>query len=980
LHVGITLSFLFLPGFSQSSPLSIDLYENIIKADSIRIKGDFNNSISLYMKCLELLKHKKDKQIEFLCLKKLSLLYWNIGKIDAALEYSQLALAHANDINSTPDIKEASIIIDIIHYYNDGKYFRDKSEYEKSIDCFNKAIALSININSLEHELKCLRQLSIVFLNKNDVAEFYRLNIRSLDLSLKVRNEKDEGQCHNNIGLYFFKINNLSFSIEHFEKALTIAEKYHNNSSISDSLNNLSLVYTDMGVFDKAVDLLSRVLSLDKKLNDEDKFSMDLNNIGIVYRRKALVSEKKEDYKTALDYFNQALHLSREREQKQIELKSLNNIGSIYSQLNNYSGGLKYFNEALKIAEYLKDDEARSILFNNIGIINNNLGNYQLSTEYFLKAIDLAINNSGKQNLWELYLELGNTQKKQKRFGAAVKSYQTSISIIEDIRSSIVTEELRATYFGSDKRLDAYKNLVELLVEMDEIQPSPKTKNLIFSYLEKAKARSFLDSLEISNALQDRNSIDAGLINGEKQDLLEMSVLYRNLLMPDLSEENRTKIKQQLLVLEDRLEAIRREMRKTNPNLADWKYPPSLTLDEIQQKILNDRTLIVAYMVGKEKSFAFAITKRKIAIYPITPKAGLREKIESYMRIISDKNSSDFNSGYGLFAELIQPALINGIDRIIIVPDDVLYHLPFEALSTAPQSREWMIKNFSIDYIPSMASYKTIKDRRIRNKTSRSRDLLAVGDPNYGDEEAAVRLEKAIKDLYPNSAISLSRLDDSSRELKAIVGLFDKEKTTTLLGNQAKEGAFKKFPLKDYRILHFAAHSLIDDQKPMRSAVVLSMESEDAEDGFLQMREIYETPIHADLVVLSSCQTGLGRFVRGEGIEGMNRAFFTAGASAVLMTLWSINDQAGVPFMERFYRRLRSSETIEQAIQTAKKEMINSPYYSHPFYWAGYIISGETDRAIFNRSGKKTMVFITIGLTLLVFWGVRIARRRRGRI
>ncbi len=136
------------------------------------------------------------------------------------------------------------------------------------------------------------------------------------------------------------------------------------------------------------------------------------------------------------------------------------------------------------------------------------------------------------------------------------------------------------------------------------------------------------------------------------------------------------------------------------------------------------------------------------------------------------------------------------------------------------------------------------------------------------------------------------------------------------------------------------------------------------------MREIYNLKLNSDLITLSSCQTGLGEFIKGEGIEGINRAFFYAGTSSVLMSLWAVNDQASYQLMERFYFHLRSSESIMNALRKAKLEMIDSNALSHPYYWAGFIVSGQADEIIFRRSINKWLFF---GISILLVAGAILA-------
>ena len=169
------------------------------------------------------------------------------------------------------------------------------------------------------------------------------------------------------------------------------------------------------------------------------------------------------------------------------------------------------------------------------------------------------------------------------------------------------------------------------------------------------------------------------------------------------------------------------------------------------------------------------------------------------------------------------------------------------------------------------------------------------------------------------------------------------------MGGEATEDKLKSLPLADYRILHFATHGLIDDANPARSSILLTVDRDPAEDGLLQMREIFNLILRADLVTLSGCRTGLGQFIRGEGIDNLSRAIFYAGASSVLMSLWAVDDEASSHLMSRFYVHLRSARSIEDALRRAQLEMIRSRKASHPYYWAGFIVTGTADQILYPR-------------------------------
>jgi len=204
-----------------------------------------------------------------------------------------------------------------------------------------------------------------------------------------------------------------------------------------------------------------------------------------------------------------------------------------------------------------------------------------------------------------------------------------------------------------------------------------------------------------------------------------------------------------------------------------------------------------------------------------------------------------------------------------------------------------------------------------------------------------------MREMYLEQDFKFSPLPFSKMEVVSISRIFPKKKMDVYLGSRAKEEVIKTLDLKDYQIVHFACHSLLDEQVPSRSSLVLALDDDPTEDGFLQVREMYNLRLSAELVILSACQTGKGRIESGEGILGLPRIFFYMGAKSVLSTLWEINDRSTSIFMRQFYWNLERGKTKSEALRQAKEEMIRSRY-SHPYHWAAFILNGEFETKINN--------------------------------
>jgi CHAT domain-containing protein len=191
--------------------------------------------------------------------------------------------------------------------------------------------------------------------------------------------------------------------------------------------------------------------------------------------------------------------------------------------------------------------------------------------------------------------------------------------------------------------------------------------------------------------------------------------------------------------------------------------------------------------------------------------------------------------------------------------------------------------------------------------------------------------------------MSLEPLPYTREEIKGIRALYPRKASKVYVGPAATEASFKRENLDHFNCLHFATHGLIDEEVPARSGVVFSLVDEKEEDGVLQMNEIFNLNLNADLVVLSACQSGLGKVVRGEGIIGLTRAFMYAGADSVVVSLWNVRDSSTAAFMKSFYKHLRAGKGKAEALRHAKLDMIRSDIrmYRFPYFWAPFVLIGN---------------------------------------
>ncbi len=908
---------------------------------------------------MDLARKIDDKEEEIKCLISLGLLYWNIGELEESSEKYKKALSIAKKFNLKNKLEHCCTVLEIYRLYKEGKKFYNSGEHQKSIDSFKQAIDFAREIGSKEHEVKCLRQLSIAYFELDHLKEFFSLNKEALTIAQNLSLKKEEGNSLMHIGIFYEKLDNYSKALSIYEDALTIAKAIKNKVNESACLTNIGSIYAKIGNHDKALGYLTEALTIDKELGDSVYISIDLNKIGETFWTKGVISGKKGDLLKALRYFKDCLNLTRKtmHNEKEVfdlmqnEVYALNNIGSVHIELKNYHGALEYFESSYERAEEIQDIEGMGMLQNNMGIARYNLGCYEEAIKSYKEAIELANKISDRQVLWEAHFGLGQCYEKKNIFSQAVRNYKRAISVINHIRSQIFLDAYKAG-FVRDK-LKVYEFLINLLYRLNIHDPSNIQAKEMFQVVERAKSRAFLEGLGESK-IDIRKSLSTELKKRENELSGRISLIIQELSRPNLSKKRRKELLDKLRQEEDEYISLISRIRVEVPEFATLVSASPCGVDQVQEN-LDGKTALIEYFLGENESYMFFITRNEFGVYGLPSRSKIEKSIKAYLKILSGAPKGEFKGTLAarrIYRELLFPAEGNipeSVENLIIVPDGILYSLPFETLIPNTQDRsskdDYLVANYKISYVPSFSALLFLSENKVKNESPKS--LMAFGNPSYmlkdssNGKKSKTHVE-ILRELYLDQGFDFSPLPYTEREVLEISSYFPDDRKDIYLKDEAREEIFKEAPLQDYQIIHFACHGFLAEEFPFRSALVLALDDDPQEDGFLQVRELYNLRLKADLVVLSACQTGKGKLERGEGILGLPRVFFYAGAKSVILTLWRINDESTATFMNLLYLYLSKGNDKAQALRLAKLEMINSKF-SHPFYWAAFVLNGDSN-------------------------------------
>ena len=901
----------------------------------------------------------QDEDRQLTCLVNLGILFWNLGQLKDSAGFYNEALFFADRLGLNYLQDKCRGALKIYETYINGKALRLAGRYKESIAQFEIAIELARRIKSPEHELKCLRQLSLNYFNTEQLEDYFVLNQKALELSISINHKQEEGRCLNQIGIYYWRLNKYSRAIYYYERALAIALIFDKNEKDrSDYLNNMGIVYRDLGNYDRALLYLKEALEIDNRLGDDNSISADLNNIGAVFRSRGELHGDQNDFKRSLDYYKKSFEISKRKENIGLEIENLNNIGLAYSAIDDFVSSLKYFELAQDKAHTINDIyELGNICINKANVYLR-LGNYKKSKEYFQKGLELSVRSGKNDALWEAYFGLGQCLEIEQQYASALACYKKAANNIDLIRSQLSLDDHKAG-FARDK-MKVHESLVRLLFMLKTKGPTSRYDNEIFQVVEKAKARAFLEGL-----LEMDNSSQESLPPEFKKEQAEISRRISNtisgLTKSKITDYQRKVLLERLENEENAYMSLLNKMKLGKQTRSSLPFFESISIEKVQNQLLDRKTAIIEFFLGEKESFVFLITKEDFILKSLPSRAHIENSLKAYLKAVSTYPNGKFQGElaaerlYNDFLCFIEKTVSPVVEHLIIVPDGVLYYLPFETLIPRAKARhpkhQYLIELYGISYAPSASSLVLLVNKKTDARAPKT--LLAVGNPNYS--AAMPRRDKqqesygdTLREVYLNNGFDFSSLPFTGDEVMQISRCFPRDKVDICVAGKAREDIIKKKALSDYRIIHFACHGFQDERFPLRSALVLSLLDNAEEDGFLQVREISELRLNADLIVLSACQTGMGKLENGEGVMGLPRVFFFAGAKSTISTLWKINDKSTSELMRYFYRNLSKGSDKAQALRLAKLKMIRSGF-SHPSFWAGFVLNGDYSSRVVSK-------------------------------
>ncbi len=842
-------------------------------------------------------------------------------------------------------------------------------------------------------------QLGRTFYFNNDLVQAQKWFEKALEISLSVTNN-DEclGISYDRVGLIYDLEGDFDNALLYYQRAL---EEYRQSFGptyidIATTYNNLGCMYANMGgKVEKAEDYFAKAIDI-LALNQAD----ELRIAGIEYNIAEMYSHSGEPYVAkALDYLFLALEKYKRNNIPDTHpelIRCYNVLGLTYRILGNFEQAYVYYQ---KIIDSFEDANSYSqdiyYPLHNMADTYAKEGKLNKAISYFYKAIEAnAIDCQAYDDPEEMiqHCTFAFEEKMMRTLNELSNAYLQ--------KSSSDTSSLEKAFNTFEQLLTISKRKKQQFVQPTSIvhwhkryyDLYEKGLALAFKMYQRTGRKEYI--LKALNWIEEsKSAVLQSIIS--KQEALQFSDIPQHLLALEDSLNSRMGTFKQLLIDEkfssndpDNIAIYNSELLKVTrshdslltsieqnyPAYYELSFGNELTSLSTIQQSLDNHTAILNYFVGDSHVFNIVITKEKVDFLQYSIDSSFYTLVASFYDHYAHPSSTQKDiSSYQQLASQLSNILIprdstlEHMEELIIIPEGILGYIPFEALIQFEEDSlindfrhlPYLITSYEISYDYALNVW--INRLRRTASTPLTHSFLGFA-PSYPTTWNDTHQHLGIFEAYRDSILPLP---GAKQEIISAYNLYEGK---IYLDEAATEFAFKSNKVRP-AIIHLAMHAFIDDKEPLRSKLIFSQSNDSMEDGLLNVYEIYNMKFHSQLAVLSACQTGYGRILKGEGIMSLARAFTYAGISSILTSLWRAEDRSTSKLMELFYLHLHQGMNKRKALHEAKKRLLqeSDKITSHPFYWANFVLIGDDQPILIGHSTYYIAIVLSVIAIVLIF-------------
>jgi CHAT domain-containing protein/tetratricopeptide (TPR) repeat protein len=921
-----------------------DTLNNI--AGVYRLLGEMRKALEKLNEALLISHAVGDRVGEAKLLNNIGRAYDVLGEIEKALEKYNEVLPISRALGNR---KGEAITLN-----NIGLAYETLGELQKALEKYNEALPITREIGYRDGEATTLSNIGAIYHFLGEMQNALQKYNEALPISRATGDRSGEAITLSNIGAVYSVLGDAQKALETYSETLPIFQELGDRSSESNVLNNIGSIYSSIGEIQKALDKYNKALLINQAVGEPSLKASILNNLGQAYKSSG-------EMRKALEKYNEALPIFRAIGNRKGEADTLTNIGIAYT-LGEPQKALEKFNEALPIRRDVGDRRGQAETLHGIGIAYQSQGETQKALEKFNEALPIRRGIGDRSGEATTLLGIARVEQTRGNLTQARQTVEQAVGLIESQRTNIVSQELRASYFAS--RQEFFETYIDVLMEQHRENPAARIDAVALAVSERARARSLLELLKEARA-DIRQGVDRSLLERERssQQLLNAKAAAQaRLLNRKHTSEQAAAAAKEIAAISTEYDEVQAQIRARSPRYAALTQPQPLGLTEIQQQVLDPDTLLLEYSLGNDASYLFVVSQTSITSHVLPKRAEIeaaarrvRELLTAlqpqpgdtdakYQARVKEAEEDYWTQAAELSRMLLGPAAPQlGKKRLAIVADGALQYIPFAALpSPSPKNGEGrnsgaepqpLLIEHEIVSLPSASTLATLRSETAGRKPA-EKTLAVLADPVFADDDTRVRQNTG-------KALAQTKTRSADSEVVDVVSLqmTRSGRETGVIGAEAGFGRLINTRREATAIL------ALNNVHPELSGIVLSLvdEAGKPKDGFLRLQDIYNLKLQADLVVLSACQTGLGKEIKGEGLIGLTRGFMYAGAPRIVASLWKVDDRATSELMQRFYQGMLGPEalSVAGALRQAQLSIWKQKRWREPYYWAAFILQGE---------------------------------------
>lgn len=835
------------------------------------------------------------------------------------------------------DQAEEPLIAAISAVYLSHFYLEKTDTWPLAEQILRRAVSFSERAGDRPHLATALHELGLVLLKQSDFQNGREALERSLTLWRELSVPHEVGILLNDLALLNQSAGQVHLALEAYSESLELWQSLSERRFEAITRTNLGTLYSSFGSERQANLHYRQALNL--------LGTSPSPNRALALTRLADNLLYLDGPEAALPLMREALDIQRALGDQAGEAFVLNSIGRVQKRAQQPRMALEALRRSLALYREKELWKEASSASQNLASALEDLGHFKRAEEEFHQSLRWALQHHNIDNIISGLHGLARVERALGREQEALAHLAEAISLIERQRQGPAHFDHRSSLL--EPRLGLYELMIELLVAGSEKGSNPEYLERAFEVTEMSRARGFLDALRRAPRIPEGGSEILREIDRLRVEINDLHL--RRFEARANTKESITPYDEALAVAlgrYQRLEAHLFELRSDNARI------PSLK--EVRQYLLAPGTLLLSYHLGKERSFVWSVSRDEVHLHVLPPRQKLDARVGDLVRRLrrpANPVEADalklalVDTGRALLGPVA--AEVATAERLLILPGGSLKSLPFGALPDPDFPDRLLAASKEVVYLPSISVL--VELRRQQGLQQLGKGLAILADPVVNAEDPRWNGSPPGGPRSP-----YTRLEHAGSELERIQAAAKGMPFLAAAGFAANRDLWLSGRLASYRYLHFATHGFWDESWPELSQLLLSTYARDGSprDGFLRAYEIRRLRLSAELVTLSACDSGASREIGSEGMFGLSRGFFDAGARNVLMSLWPVHDAATAELMASFYHHLWvEKQSPARALQLAQKQMADGTSWPDPFYWAGFVLYGDFGR----EAGSATL-------------------------